>query len=314
MSKYIYRIAFINKLHEAEGTQFQRYFGELMRICHPGFRDTRAPAFRGDGGNDGWIESEGAYYQVYGPEINSQKAEDHAIKKVTTDFEKLKEGWNDIVPIRKFFFVFNNRMQPISSELQKIMAKIKRVHELEEAGIVDTWQILDLFDSISEDRKKLIVGDLISVPEIEDLLSPLSTLVRKLANKNRDILGYLSVTHPDFSNKIKFNGLSDEIRGKMEYFSHFTSEIDSILKNSRGDAQDIVSPLKDLYQKSKEKIPDTMPDAPDVRYVWMVEELVQPEALDSSHYTSYRAAVEIIFAKYFESCDLYESPGSVSTS
>jgi len=315
MPQNIYYIAFQNKLLTAEGTQFQRYFGELMRMCYPGFRDTRARAFRGDSGNDGWIESEGAYYQVYGPEINSQNVEEYAIKKITTDFEKLNKGWDDIVKIRKFFFVFNNRMQSISAELQKIMAKIKKDHNLEETGIVDTRQLLGLFNSRSEDEKILLVGDLTSVPErIEDSFSPLSILLNKLANQDRDILHFLNVTHPDFAEKIRINDLSDEIKGKMEYFSHFASEIDNILKNSRGDAQDIVPTLKNLYKKSKEKFPESTLGAPDARYIWMIEELIPPEAHDSSHYTAYRTAAEIIFARYFESCDLYESPGSNSTS
>jgi hypothetical protein len=124
-NNYFYQLAFKLKLMESEGNCFQDLFGTLMRSSHPGYRDVSSLAFKGDGGNDGWIEDEGAYYQVYGPQVNSENPEKTAVKKAKDDFEKLKKNWDQIVPIRKYFFVFNSRLKPISADLQKIMVTIK---------------------------------------------------------------------------------------------------------------------------------------------------------------------------------------------
>ena len=67
---YLYAICFRVKLLEASGSQFQGLFGQIMRIIQPGFREVSAAPYRGDGGNDGWIEDEGAYYQVLRSEKN----------------------------------------------------------------------------------------------------------------------------------------------------------------------------------------------------------------------------------------------------
>ncbi|MDR1977149.1 MAG: hypothetical protein LBQ42_00270 [Synergistaceae bacterium] len=315
MPTHIYRSAFKTEVLEAEGTDFQRLFGDLMRIYYPGFRNVRASAFKGDGGNDGWIETEGAYYQVYAPEINSINPEIYAVKKAKEDFKKLKENWDGLVPIRKFFFVFNNRMQPVSADLQKVMAAIKKENNLEEASVIDTYQILEMFDRLNEKYKIRFVGNLNDVPEaLEKILSPLAELLKKLAQEDHDIVPYLNAPHPDFSVKIQFNGLSDELKARMDFASHYVGEIDNILSDSRGHAQKIVPALQELYQRSKGEISNEREDASDARYVWMMQELIPSEARGTSHYTSYRAAAEIIFAKYFESCDIYEPPGSFDAS
>lgn len=310
---YLYAICFRVKLLEASGSQFQGLFGQIMRIIQPGFREVSAAPYRGDGGNDGWIEDEGAYYQVYAPEATTINPESYAQKKIIEDFQKLKTHWNDVVPVRKFYFVFNNRFKPASADLQKVMAQLKKEYKLEDARIFETSDLLDWFNHMEESAKIQIVGGIPSPnEEFERVLSPLGTLLQALAASSPDPLLFLTDIHPDFSNKIKINNLSEKIKARLELNSHLSSRIDEILKNSRGDAQGIVQRLKMIYNESKSVVPEDSDQASDMRYVYIRDKMI-PSEVKKSVLVSYRAAAEIIIAKYFESCDIYESPGSVGT-
>jgi len=312
--KHFYNMVFENRVLKADGVAFQKLFEDLMRKTCPGFSPVRARPFRGDGGNDGWIEAEGAYYQVYGPEIDNQNPEDHAIKKAKDDFRKLKENWDETVPIKKFFFVFNTYFKSPTGDLQKCMTELRQENALDEAKIIDSHGLLKMFDNLDEDDKISIVGDYsCAPPTLSELFYPMAEILRQLAQKDHDPLSFLGVSAPDFSDKINFNGLGSDIKQRLESYSHFTGEIDDILKNNRGDAQNIVSPLRNLYERSKTEVADG-PNNPDARYLWMLEELTPSNVKNTPQHTAYRNAIEIIFAKYFESCDLYESPGSINPS
>lgn len=287
----------------------------MMRSSHPGFREVSAPPYKGDGGNDGWIESEGAYYQAYAPEINTVNPDKYAQKKIEEDFQKLKAHWDNVVPVRKFYFVFNNRFKAASADLQKVMARLKKEHGLEEALIFEAADILDLFNRLDENTKIQIVGYL-PLPddeEFEKVISPLGELLRTLAASSPDPFGYLTVPHPDFSEKIRINNLSKDIKARLELCSHHSSKVDEILRNSRGDAQVIVQTLKKIYNESKREVPDDISPTSDLRYSCIVKKMI-PSAVKGAAAAAYRTAAEIIIAKYFESCDIYESPGSVGTS
>lgn len=62
----------------------------------------------GDAGNDGYRKQSGIYYQVYAP--NTPKVnEANAAEKLEEDFQKLKDGWEEISNIKEYNFVFNDK-------------------------------------------------------------------------------------------------------------------------------------------------------------------------------------------------------------
>lgn len=122
------------KVFQSEGTEYEKLFNDLMKLSTPEFRSVKSHGNIGDRGNDGWVQSEGKYYQVYAPE-ELFKNTDKAIKKVKSDFVKLKEYWESISPIKSFHYVLNDKFKGVSPHITKILEEIKNENGLNDAGI-----------------------------------------------------------------------------------------------------------------------------------------------------------------------------------
>ena len=116
---YWYRTLFKIKLYEASGTSFQKLTNQLFQYGLEGFQSIQPYGSWGGGGNDGWVEKDGSYYQAYGPLPNSSNSPLVAVKKVVDNFKKLPEKWIDV---KNYYFVYNDRYEgapaPIASQLQ----------------------------------------------------------------------------------------------------------------------------------------------------------------------------------------------------
>lgn len=141
-------------------------------------------------------------------------------------------------------------------------------------------------------------------------------LLTHLADNEKGILDFIQDTAPDFEDKIKFNGLSTIIGAFLKTFWYQAYIIDEFLsKRDIGLSQAVSREIKSLYEKSKKVIPDNIENAPDVRYMWIVDQLI-PEFIKKSPIHSlkaYRVAAQVIISKYFETCDAYDNPDSVIT-
>lgn len=130
---------------EADAIQFEKLFSDVMSRVHPDFQKVRPHGNIGDRGNDGWLPSSGTYYQVYAPEeLSANTAQ--AQKKVKDDFKKLKEYWGAFVPVKRFYFVLNDKYRGVSPHICKTLKEIEQSENLEEAGVYDTNDLeRDLF-------------------------------------------------------------------------------------------------------------------------------------------------------------------------
>ena len=101
-----YRTLFKVRLYEASGTLFQQLINQLFQYSVKGFQAIQPWGNWGDGGNDGWVEWKGRYYQVYGPLPTSSVSPVKIVKKAVGDFGKLIEKWEDV---QDYYFVYNDR-------------------------------------------------------------------------------------------------------------------------------------------------------------------------------------------------------------
>ena len=92
------RLQFWNRIYKKNGTEFQSFFEDIMKIAFPDFQIIKPYGNKGDGGNDGYRPDKGIYYQVYSPDNPSEK-EAEAAKKLKADFHKLKSNWDKITLI-----------------------------------------------------------------------------------------------------------------------------------------------------------------------------------------------------------------------
>ncbi|WP_145526435.1 ABC-three component system protein [Yersinia rohdei] len=307
--EYLYRQFFRLKVHESMGDAFQALFSKVMQYATPGFQAVSPWGNWGDGGNDGWIDTEAHYFQVYGPKPSNQIKELEAVNKSIGDFDKLVAKWGKV---SKYTFVMNDYFKGIPAPVGYSLKKLAEEKCLEYTGAMGGMELLKEFMSLSECDKQDIVG---LIPEVDlDFVDSraVGEVLSFLAQKSSSTLAFLSDTAPDFYEKIKINGITRPIKLRIETSSYQLYLINDFLHSvDNGLEQSIAQEVKETYAQSKLAIPENIPDCADLRYLWMIDKLLPP-GVHASAIASYRFAAELILAKYFETCDAYEHPNNAS--
>lgn len=307
--EYLYRQFFRLKVHESMGDAFQALFSKVMQYATPGFQAVSPWGNWGDGGNDGWIDTEAHYFQVYGPKPSNQIKELEAVNKSIGDFDKLVAKWGTV---SKYTFVMNDYFKGIPAPVGYSLKKLAEEKCLEYTGVMGGMELLKEFMSLSECDKQDIVG---LIPEVDlDFVDSraVGEVLSFLAYKSSTTLAFLSETAPDFDVKIKINGITKPIKLRLETFSYQLYLINDFLHSvDNGLEQSIAQEVKETYAQSKLAVPENIPDCADLRYLWMIDKLLPP-GVHASAVASYRFAAELILAKYFETCDAYEHPSNAS--
>lgn len=308
-----YRTLFKLEIYKVYGESFQRLFEDIASYRYSNFQAVAPYGNQGDGGNDGWISSENRYFQVYGKKANSDTNLSYIINKATGDFNTIKENWGQI---DYYHFVYNDRFEGAPAPVIKAVSDLKITHNLKESSVWDSRKLEQLFMELSDDQKQSILGSIpVDIPDFID-----SRLVAELLKHLTDNISPVPLLGkqpaPDFNEKIQFNGLTEPVRDNLKYYSYQTQDVDNFLiKRDTGLKQSIATEMQEMYQASKKIIPDGI-EAANIRYVWMMEKLI-PENVKKQHThtrKAYFSAAEVILAKYFEICDIYEHPSTITTS
>lgn len=307
---YWYRILFRLKIYQESGESFQRLVNELCQHSLDGFQAIAPWGNWGDGGNDGWIQSEQRYLQVYGPKPTTEWSPLSAVNKVAQDFQKLLDKWPRI---RIYSFVINDRYTGIPAPVNAVLQGIEQNYKLDQANSIGCAELETMFMGLSTDLRQIIVGGVpscsissIDARAVGELLSCLADRVTSLPALLQDPFA------PDFNEKVVFNGLTQPVSDYLRIFSYQTTIIDDFLScRDPGLQQAISGEIRQLYADSKEAIPDTEPDRSNIRYLWMIDRLIPDIGRKHPHsMKAYREAAQIVLAKFFETCDAYEYPNS----
>jgi len=232
-----------------------------------------------------------------------------AVTKSVTDFDKLKAKWSSI---ERYHFVYNDRYCGMPAPIGSILKELATKESLLESTPVSAADLEHRFMALSEAEKMEIVGGIPS--EYPDFIDPtaVSELLSYLADNPTPRFLLLYVTSPDFNDKIALNGLTAPVSDQLRNLSYQVDDVNRFL-NARdiGLAQQISAEVRELYLKSTTVIPDSI-DAPNERYVWLVESLIPNPMRQHPHsLVAYRVAAQVIISKYFETCDAYEHPNSL---
>ncbi|WP_208746680.1 MULTISPECIES: hypothetical protein [Vibrio] len=144
-------------VHESTGQNYEDLFVKIMSYVDPDFKAVKAHGNIGDRGNDGWNSEHGRYYQAYAPE-ELPKNNDTAIKKLKSDFQKLKSYWDSISPVREFYFVVNDKFKGVSPHVTKALSEIKDENNLVNVRVFDSRDLEKALFSLDERLIKDIVG------------------------------------------------------------------------------------------------------------------------------------------------------------
>ena len=159
VSLAIARNMFHLQIHEADGQRFEDLFSKIMSYKHRGFQPVAAYGNIGDRKNDGWIASENTYFQVYAPS-NIDKSINDAVNKLEADLEGLLKHWDDLCPVKKFYFVLNDKYKGAPPQLHQKMLTLKSKFKLDEANVLVAKDLeFDLFD-LRSDMILSVVGHL----------------------------------------------------------------------------------------------------------------------------------------------------------
>lgn len=303
---FFFRSFFKLRVHEAYGTAFQQLINDLFRYSVDGFQAITPWGSWGDGGNDGWVEATGTYYQVYGPNPGTADSPVTAVKKAIGDFHKLPEKW---LNINRYYFVYNDHFNGAPAELSSELQALKKNKNLAECRALVGADLEAMFMGLDPGQRQVIVGGIPSgMPTHIDPRS-VGAILRHLADTD-STPGYLKGDAPDLDEKIAFNGLSEGVGELLKSRWYQVSVVDEFLdKRDPGLSQAIATDISRLYTESKENIPATEANSADLRYVWMMEQLIPEVAHKHPHsLKAYREASQVILSKYFETCDAYEHP------
>ncbi|WP_122897801.1 ABC-three component system protein [Acinetobacter sp. B51(2017)] len=314
---YIYNLLFKVQILQKSGEAFMCLFNDVMAFSDERFQSIAPWGKWGDGGNDGFIQDEGHYFQVYAPKPNTNWSPPEAFNKAKTDFHKLGKKWLDV---KKYSFVLNDRFEGSPAPLNSALQEFKNETSLELCDCLCSRKLLTRFNKLPDDLKSLVVG---GVPNIEDVTlnlhnNEIHTLLLYLSDKSHNSkISLLDINVPDFERKITLNNLNPYIAEELRTNIKKVSLIDEYLDSVRGGiSQEISNYIHEIYEKSK-LLFNGQNDEIDLQYAWIKDEIIPPEVRNNPAQrmalAGYRSVSSIVLAKYFESCDVYEHPDSFAT-
>jgi len=152
LDKNYLRFQFRDRIYRSNGSEFQSFFEEVMRKAFSDFKKIKPSGKEGDGGNDGYVPSKGIYYQVYAP-IKPEESDSDAASKLKKDFEKkLKEKWESILDIKKYYFAFNDKYLGTTIKIKKALSELKEKNKNIKFNSFTAQDLEDVFFTLKEEQ------------------------------------------------------------------------------------------------------------------------------------------------------------------
>ncbi len=293
------RREFQHQVRESSGKSFQDLFGRLMVYRDPDFQKVKPWGNIGDRKNDGYIPTKGIFFQVYAPEYPAESPI-KAIRKVKDDFAGLRRQWADV---REFHFVFNDKFEGAHPDLLLVLEELIATSNLERGGIVaadrlERWLFELSDDEIYATLNVISFANVARLPfsELHKVVQHIMALGGKLASNEAQV--------PDWDQKVKFNGLSSRQANFLEEASYLLGDLETFLAEEDFLAEELQRRLISLYQAAKDEITQNADGRLNGEEIfWELVERCLPGTEMACLPPLY-----VIFAKYFEACDIFEEP------
>ena len=294
------RYLFEKQILQLDGKAFQDFFWRIMRYRDPDFVPIRPHGNIGDRKNDGYNPRKGVYYQVYAPEEPGSNPL-RELQKLNKDFEGLRSQWN---PINEYHFVMNDKWRGIHADLQSTIADLAEKHGLKAGSIIhsatlERW----VFDELDDDK-------LYAVMEVVNF----QNMARLPFHEVRMVVDHIMAVSvveketllalPNWDEKIRFNGLSPRQASHLAAATDLLHDLEVFLAEDFALAESLKSRLQNLYEQAKSAVPgaDSDPQLGSEVFVELID-----LCLPGKELACYQALM-VIFAKYFEVCDIFENP------
>lgn len=306
--KALARILFQKKVLSSNGQAYEDLFVAVMQNAFPDFKPIKPQGKIGDRKNDGYIPSQSQYYQVFAPE-NLKKSKSDAVKKLKDDFSGLMDYWADTCPVQKYSFVMNDKYQGSLPTIETDLSEIKSVNKLDSCEVFLAKDLEDIVFSLPDDVIVSIVGFVPNPDNIANLDYSVVNEVIKHISLNKMLVTRESVLNaPDFSEKIKFNGLSIHVANLLNNASYQVGAVNDYFSlNSEFTKQEIRDQLAGIYELLVTAL-SIEGEEPAVN----ISDIIFFDILEKVSGTENVAAQDaslVLMAYFFEACDLFEEPG-----
>ena len=301
------RVMFKHKVVTSDGQAYEDLFVDIMTRGNPDFVGVKPQGRIGDRKNDGYDRRKGHYYQVFAPENPKLKSQD-AVKKLKTDFAGLMKYWNSVSPVNEFRFVFNDKYNGTFPTIEKDLAAIKTKHKLAECTSFLAKHLEDRLFMLADDQIITVVGFIPDTSKFETLdYSVLSEVIGHVLKQKSTLTPTQLLSAPDFSEKIKFNGLGLPTSSLLNSASYQVGILDKYFElNSDFTKQTLRDSINELYKNALAKDLGTHSGV-------SKSDLVFLDTLNSiapHHNHAVWNAALVVMAYFFESCDIFEDPSS----
>jgi hypothetical protein len=306
--KVIARSLFQLKVFNSDGQAFETLFTVILTLSNPNFIQIKPQGNLGDEKNDGFDRTSGTYYQCYAPE-DIEKREGKALSKLKEDFGGLKSKWNHETPIKKFFYVLNDKYKGVYASIVHELAWIKNEHGLEDAAPFLNKDLENVFFGLSDEQIFSVIGMLPKIEMDETVqLSALGEVVDHLIQTMKPKTGSGKLVAPDFNEKIEFNYLSAEVAQILtdgNYQSHaLTAYFSSGPSGLKEDLRDIFNKLYVDLGKKYLEVPTK--EKSDILFFDIADKSFPNQK------AAHQQAIFVLMSYFFESCDIFEEPGAKS--
>ena len=212
--------------------------------------------------------------------------------------------------MRHYTFVLNDRFDGIPAPVVQCLNDLKSTGQVDEADAMGAAAQTDMFMALPDDRRMEITGGVPSDTLTDLEPSTLTEILKHLADKDTAIPSAGEPVAPDFEEKIAFNGLPDTIAARLKTNSYHIADVDAFFEGrDTWIAETIAEALRAIYTDCVRTVPDSHDEAPATRYGLLLEKMIPAVAKAHPHsLKAYRQAAEMVVAKYFEACDVYEKP------
>ncbi len=299
--KAVARKFFKSKILEADGQAFEDLFVRIMSLAVPGFKPIRPHGSIGDRKNDGYVEATGTYYQVFAPE-DLTKSHAKATVKLKTDLDGLLKAWPSV---QNFFFVLNDKYKGPYPDAAQHISALRKEYQLVESDIMLAKDLEDLaFTKLPDDALIELVNfppDPSTLPHLDFgvLGEVIAHIMRNPSLPKEDE----ELVVPDWDRKLEINGLSKVNKQYIEAAARKMGYLKDYLANQGEFAsQELRNRMVAIYEKAKNSVPENERPDGDIVFARMLELGVPTKQ------SPFQDAFMVVFAKYFETCDVFEEP------
>ena len=302
--KAVARKFFKNRILEANGQAFEDLFTRIMSLAIPGFKPVKPHGNIGDRKNDGYVEATQTYYQVFAPE-ELKKSHAEATSKLKRDFSGLIRHWPSV---REFYFVLNDKYRGVYPDAAQDINSLKERFGLEKAEVMLAKDLEEItFTKLADDALFELVNfppDPASIPHLN--FGVLSEVVSHIMSMPSLPPVHEELVVPDWDAKVAFNGLGESAIRLLNAAALKVGYLEEYLKNQSDFAShELRDRMTSLYEQARCEETALNESADDVFFRML--ELGAPRKK-----APYQDAFLVVLAKYFEACDVFESPENES--